>query len=71
MSISKVSATTIPNRIAQDANLSYAALGLYVYMRSHPEDEFYKHNIYRAGTGLKGMQNLIKELENAGLLVQE
>ncbi len=63
--------TIIHNVVAQDETLSYAALGLYVYMKSLPDEEYPRSGIYRAGTGIKGMKNLIKELENAGLLISE
>lgn len=72
MPIIKPPITGIFNTVAQDETLSYAALGLYVYMKSLPDDEEYaRPGIYRAGTGIKRWQNLIKELENAGLLVSE
>ena len=71
MSIIKPALTTISNEIAQDETLSYAALGLYVYMKSHPDEEYPRSGIYRAGTGIKGMQNLIKELEEYGLSAKD
>lgn len=58
----------IPNEIVQDATLSYAALGLYVFMASHPEEDFQKRALYRPGTGLIGLHNLNEELKDHDLL---
>lgn len=71
MPIYKPAIMGISIAVVQDATLSYAALGLYVFMMSHPAEDFHKRNLFRAGTGMKGMQNLIKELEDHNLLISE
>jgi hypothetical protein len=69
----KAAFTQLPNRAAQDANLSWAARGLLVYMLSRPNDwEFYITELYKASLqGRTATDSAIKELIQAGYIYKQ
>lgn len=62
--------TNVPNRLLDDAELSFRAKGLYSYLRSKPNDwDFRVKNITNAGLeGRDAIQKAIKELADKGYI---
>ena len=69
----KQSYTKIHNRVIEDSNLSFKALGLYLYLRSKPNDwRFTEDTIAKQHKdGVTSVRSAIKELEHAGYLKRE
>lgn len=69
----KQSFTKVHNSVIEDNKLSFKALGLYLYLRSKPndwkftEDTISKHH----KDGVTSVRSAIKELETAGYLKRE
>lgn len=65
--------TTISNTALKDAELSFKAKGLLVYMWSLPDDwEFYETELAKRATdGVASVRSGLKELEDKGYLVKQ
>lgn len=65
--------TKIHNSVVNDSKLSFKALGLYLYLRSKPENwKFTEEMIAKHHKeGITAIRSAIKELEEAGYLKRE